>query len=132
MAAWREKAFDRLPALRETIVSAENPMALWIDLQVELERAYQTDPPDEHLIENIFRYARWSEFESEDDDAQTAASLAFYEHLTAHPKVRADLPNRITKEEFIKLRELFQYFLEPSEYQEFEREFLAAAERRTS
>jgi hypothetical protein len=132
MTQWREKALELLPGLRETIVSAENPMALWIDLHMTLERAYETNPPDEHVIENIFKYAHWSGFESGDDDAQTAVSVAFYEHLPAHAKVRTDLSNRITKEEFSQLRGLFQYFLEPSEYQAFEREFLAAVERKTN
>ena len=130
MAAWQEKALELLPSMRETIVAAENPMALWIDLHIELERAYEADPPDEDLLANIFRYAHWSGFEAGDDDAQTAASLAFYEHLHTHAKVRADLPNRITKEDFLKLSDLFQYFFEPSEYQAFEREFLAAVERK--
>ena len=97
-----------------------------------MERAYETIPRDERLIENIFRYAHWSEFESGDDDLQTAASVAFYEHLPAHAEVRADLPNRITKEEFLALKSLFPYFLEPNEYLEFEREFLAATERKTN
>jgi len=132
MTAWREKAFELLPGLREITVSAENPMELWIDLHMALEQAYEADPRDEHLVESIFKYAHWSGFESGDDDAQTAASVAFYEHLPAHPKVRTDLPNRITKEDFLKLKDLFPYFLVPSEYQEFEREFLAAVERKTN
>ena len=107
-------------------------MSVWIDLHIELERAYETNPRDERLIENIFRYAHWSEFESGDVDLQTAASVAFYEHLPDHLEVRADLSNRITKEEFLALKSLFPYFLEPDEYIEFEREFLAAAERKTN
>ena len=72
-----------------------------------------------------------SEFEAgDDDDVQTAASLAFYEHLPTYASVRADLPNRITTAEFLKLKDLFRYFLEPDEYQAFEQEFLAAAERK--
>ena len=133
MTTWQEKALALLPSLRETIIDAENPMALWIDLYIELERAYENDPPDDDLIANIFRYAHWSEFEAGDNDGvQTAASLAFYEHLPTHAGVRADLHNRITKDEFLKLKDLFRYFLEPDEYRAFEREFLASSERKTN
>jgi hypothetical protein len=133
MTVWQEKGLELLPSLRETIVAAENPMALWIELYIELERAYEANQPDEDLIANIFRYAHWSEFEAGDDeDVQTAASLAFYENLPTHARVSADLPNRITKAEFLKLKDLFRYLLEPDEYQAFEQEFLAAAERKTN
>jgi len=126
MNVWQEKGLELLPDLRETIMAATSPMALWIDLHIELVLAYRAPSRDERLIENIFRYARWSEFEAgDDDDVQTAASLAFYEHLPTDAEVRADLPNRITKEEFSDLKGLFQYFLEPAEFDEFEREFMA-------
>jgi len=133
LTKWQEKGLELLPSLRETIMAAENPMALWIDLHIELERAYEANQPDEDLIANIFRYAHWSGFEAGDDeDAQTAACLAFYENLPTHARVRADLPNRITKTDFLKLKDLFRYLLEPDEYQLFEQEFLAAAERKTN
>ncbi len=39
-------------------------------------------------ITRLYRFAQWCEDEAGDDDAQTAASLAFYEYLPRDPKVR--------------------------------------------
>ena len=46
MARWRAEALERLPEMRETITSAQCVMALWIELELAFERAYEAKPRD--------------------------------------------------------------------------------------
>jgi hypothetical protein len=120
---------ELLPDLRGRITPAANIMSLWIELLLELKRAYQENPPDNQLIAKVYRYAQWCEHEANNPDAMTAVSVAFYEHLPTNQQIREDLPNRLSKEEFLHLKALFQDVLRPSEYEVFEREFFAAGKQ---
>ena len=128
MSAWKRIALEKLPECRQVIESADNPMALWIELQLKFEEVYVDGYRDEDLIRRFFEYARWcikcpgdAQYLS---DAGTAAICVFYEHLPERGVIRRDLPRWITREEFDNLRETFRYHLSDREFAEFEGEFL--------
>jgi len=57
MSAWEREGPQRLSECGEVIESAENPMALWIELPGECENAYKKQAED--LIRRFYDYARW-------------------------------------------------------------------------
>jgi hypothetical protein len=112
MALWRKAAIDRLPELREKVASAENVMSLWIELSLVFEEAYR-EPRDNDLIERIYSYARWCwaapRSNEADHDPESAASVAFFEHIPSIPAAREDMPRWFTFEEVSAAKSLFCY-----------------------
>ena len=108
MSAWRREALQRLPECRQVIESAENPMALWIELLSACEDA--TKKGDEDLIRRFYEFARWC-WKSPSDDVRTAVACAFYEHLPTTPVLRRDMPRRFGRAAFNELQDIFRYLL---------------------
>ena len=136
MSAWRRTALETLPEYRQTVADAENPMAMWIDLYLHFKDLYVADELNDELIGRFFKYARWC-IQSPGEgrflsDAGTAAVCAFYEHLPETEMIRRDLPRRLTREEFIGLREAFRYHLSEDKFRELEAEFLDGISNATS
>jgi hypothetical protein len=52
MSAWRREALQRLPECRQLIETADNPMALWIELHGACQDAYKKQ--DEDLIRRFY------------------------------------------------------------------------------
>lgn len=123
MSAWRREALQRLPECRKVIESADNPMALWIELLGECEDACRKQAED--LIRRFYDFARWC-WQSPSADVRTAVACAFYEHLPTTPVLRRDMPRRLGRAAFTELREVFRYHLSPDEAAAFEREFFEA------
>ncbi|HEY0100870.1 MAG TPA: hypothetical protein VGB76_18125 [Pyrinomonadaceae bacterium] len=125
MSVWRRVALEKIPKLRRLIEAAPNIMALWIELQLKLadDALYKT-PSQEKTIAGIFDYASWCLNKSHNRDTQTAVVCAFYEHLPLMDEARKDLANRLSMEDFLRLRERFKYLLTDEEHEEFTREFL--------
>ncbi|HYX72949.1 MAG TPA: hypothetical protein VE732_09265 [Nitrososphaera sp.] len=125
MSVWRRVALEKIPSLRRLIEDAPNVMALWIELQLKLAYGdlYQS-PPNEKMIAGIFDYASWCLNKSHNWDTKTAVVCAFYEHLPKMKEARADLPNRMSMEDFLKLKEDFRYLLSDEEHEEFVKEFV--------
>jgi len=123
MTQWRRLALAELPALRQEIEAAPNVMALWIELESSLTRAYGLPEPDEDTISGIYRYAFWTLQASPDPLARTAVIVAFFEHLPTHDAVRADLHRWIDPRLFHELQPAFGYFLSESELEAFRREY---------
>ena len=128
LSLWRKKALELLPVLRKTITASPNVMRLWIELQFELDQAYSKGVLDGELVTNIYRYAHWSVYEAGNIDAVTAVCVAFFEHLPRNSKVWKDLPNRLSTDDFMDLKELFRGSVRPEECETFERDFFAAKE----
>ena len=127
MSAWRREGLAQLPECRRFIESAENPMALWIELLAECQEAYREQHED--LICRFFSFARWC-WQSPSEDVRSAVACAFYEHLPRMPELRRDMPRRLGRAFFGELREMFRYHLSADEAAAFEREFLEAEEKR--
>ncbi len=54
MERWREKAADVFPELSSRWDDNESPYALWLELRLTFEAAYDKAPPDESLIARIY------------------------------------------------------------------------------
>jgi len=104
-------------------------MALWIDLQFQLEDTYSFEPRDETLISAIYDYAHWCLRESKNADVFTAVVYAFFEHLPQHKAIRADLPNRLSRRDFLYIGDYWSYHLSETEFEKFEEEFLGTHNR---
>lgn len=129
MSQWRRIAIERVPSCKRSIEEAENPMALWIELYFELEQAYETEPPQEETIHQIYGYAFQCLDSSRNNDLLTAVVCTFFEHLPTHGKVRHDLPNRISRKGFSNLEPASRYFLDDDEFKKFQIQFLASKVR---
>lgn len=125
MSLWRKVALEKIQTLKKLIDKSPNVMALWIELQLKLDYGnFYQSRSNEKTIAGIFDYATWCLNRSRNRDTQTAVVCAFYEHLPQMKDARADLPNRLSMEDFLKLKQVFKYFLSDEEHEEFVKEFL--------
>ncbi len=96
MARWRREALTRLPELRSVINSSSEVMALWIELYIAFERAYEETPRDESLISRVYSYADWCLAAASGPDAGrdplTAVTVAFYQDIPRFKPARDDMP----------------------------------------
>ncbi len=104
-------------------------MALWIELQYELERVYDQQPPNAEMIHQIYDCAQWYLHESRDNDLFTAVVYGFYEHVLTHEKVRQGLPNHMSRMDFLGLNGYLAYHLTEPEFKRCQKEFLAAKDK---
>jgi hypothetical protein len=79
MSRWRRVALEQVPSCKRDIEEAWSPMSMWIELHDSLENAYESDPPDEVVIREIYGYALWCWRKSKNDDLETAVACAFFE-----------------------------------------------------
>jgi len=104
------------------ITSANNVMALWIELWIAFENAYQSQPPDESLIERVYSFADWCTHAPPGADAAhdplTAVTVAFHEHIPAFDPARDDMPRWFTYSEVAKNREVFSHLIGDERYDE--------------
>lgn len=127
MSQWRRIALEQVPECKKDIEAASSPMAMWIELHCRLIQAYEAVPPEETTIQHIFGYARWCLWEPHRNaDLFTAVAYAFVEHLPGHPAVRHDLPNHLSRNEFLACEGFFRYHLSDEQYEKFATEFLQA------
>jgi hypothetical protein len=120
MARWRAEAFERLPELRGVITSADNVMALWIELQYAFEKAYQAEAPDDSLIARIYSFADWCEQAPRGPDAShdapTAVTVAFYEHIPTSARAREDMPRWFRYADVANHPKVFGYLIGDEDY----------------
>ena len=113
MVDWRAKAREVFPEMGQAIDEAENPYALWIDLCLDFEKAYQ-EPRDEGLIRRIYSYAEWCEQqdrgETAEDDLLTCVAVCFYEHIPTIAGAREDMPRWFTLKDVEMSKGVFGYF----------------------
>jgi hypothetical protein len=120
MARWRAAAIEHLPTLRHVVASADSPMALWIDLRLAFERAYEADPRDEALIAGVYAFADWCVQAPRRPDAGhdplTAVVVAFYEHVPAFAPARDDMPRWFRHADVAQNRPMFAYHVGDEAY----------------
>jgi hypothetical protein len=126
---WREKTAEFLPEFTEQSTSAESPMALWIEISFELEKAYEAKTASEDFVGRIYRFAFWCfnqpQTDSAESDLSTAVAVAFIENIALNSKTAADLHNHLSIEEFDGIGPLFRYHLDENQFAAFRREFVA-------
>lgn len=119
MAKWRAAAIERLPEFRQIITDADNLMALWIELEMAFERAYQGSR-DESLIARIYSFADWCgnapRGHDAGDDASTALVVGFYEHIPSIPAARDDMPRWFRRSEVVENKQIFAYLIGEEAY----------------
>ena len=121
MPRWRAAAIQRLPELRDSIVSAESVLALWIELHMQFKDAYR-EPRNDDLIRRIYSYADWCLAAPRNDDAgrdpATAVMVAFYEHIPTSPAARDDMPRWFHHDEIARSKDVFSYLIGEAAFNE--------------
>ena len=115
MSAWRREALRAVPALRDTVACSDSPMALWIELLLAFERAFQA--ADAPQMDRILRYAAWCSSDAAGrlpSDASTAVVCAFYEHLAAKREYWPCFRRWFEPAQFTALLPVFAYHLQPA------------------
>jgi hypothetical protein len=123
MSAWRRVALEKLPELKRTIEEASNPMALWIEIRLRFEDAF--DRGDKSFVGRALEYGKWS-WRVIDGEAPTAVACAFFEHLPEHEGMRQEIPRWFTRGEFEELKGVFTYHAGKEVVAQLERAFSRA------
>ena len=117
MAKWRQKLIELFPAHR---ADWEDEVGVYSAFHVLLDDimlpAYQAGNTGDIAL--AFEFAEWCVGENE---LWNAAGVAFYEHLPDHTQTRADLPNRISRDVYPKIRSLLEAKLTPKELRDLDR-----------
>jgi hypothetical protein len=95
-------------------------MSLWIELNIKFQDAFDAD--QQSLIRQILAYAKWC-WKAKDGETVNAVACGFYEHLSAHRGMRAEIPQWFTRHEFTELREVFAYHAGQAAVEEIEAEY---------
>ena len=133
MGHWLAKARIVFPELETLINENQNgpldpsPLDLWIDLFLELEKAYDTQPPNDDLIARIYDYAAWcfqqADMGDVDSDLSSAAAVGLIESIPLNKRVSDDLFRWMSQETFDGCEQLFRYHLSDLEYENFSSQF---------
>ena len=127
MSAWRREALSNVPELQKIIEAAESPMSMWIELHICFDRAVRDNDSD--LVRRILRFADWcTSCESGElpNDASTAASVAFYEHLPMNREYWKHFTSWISRDKFSQLLPVFSYHLSEEELEDLKRVYNSA------
>ncbi len=133
MDGWKRVALEKFPHLRELIEKDETTTELWIDLLWNLENAYKEKPINGKFIDDVYDYASWSLVESNDDNVKSSALIYFYENLPSfNETARNDIPNRMSRENFLGMTEIYKYSLSEEEHAAYMKEMLEKYDERES
>ena len=127
MSAWRRQAIQVLPEFESRIASTDNPMALWIDLAGEFDRAFRAG--NDQLLARLLRFAGWCVSDNSGplpNDTSTAAACAFYEHLPANRDYWPHFRKWFFPHEFARLLPIFKYHLSADEVAQLEKVYAVA------
>jgi hypothetical protein len=110
---WRGEAARRFPDLLGKLAEADSPGMFWIDLHFEFEDAYDAGRPER--VAAIYGYAKWCceqpQGKTAADDLGSIVATHLFEHIPAHPRALADMPNWWTIEEVRLMKEIFSYMV---------------------
>jgi hypothetical protein len=123
---WRQAAHDLLPTFRDRVDDAEDVGMLWIDLWDCEVVGIRDAPVTEEEISSLFSYASWCLL-SGDEKCQSAAIVNFYEMLPTNARIRSNLHKHLSVEDFLGLKNLFEYHLSEKQHLEFVEEFMNRA-----
>ena len=128
MDTWRHIAIQKVPRHRQLIEESESIGMLWIDLWLRFVDAH-SPPIDESTVKGIYEFASWCLTDSDNEEICGSTLCSFYEALPTEPLVRRELPKHMSREDFIGMKEIFEYHLTPEEHKLFMNEFFEAEER---
>ena len=118
---WRQAAYELLPMFRDRVDDAETIGDLWIGLWDCEVAGIRDEPLTEEAVSSLFRYASWCLL-SDDQECQNAA-IGFYEDVPTNARIRNNLHNHLSVEDFLGLKALFDYHLSKEEHLRFIEEF---------
>jgi hypothetical protein len=128
MSAWRRQALALLPEFRAIVETAESPMAMWIELHLQFDKAM--DAGDSSRVGRLLRFAAWCASEksgSLPNDTSTAAAVAFYEHLPQKREYWQHFPKWFPASRFNDLLPVFSYHLSEQEVADLKRAYASTA-----
>ncbi len=131
MSTWRREALTLLPECRQIVESADNPMAMWIELHMRFEDAIADE--DWSLVARLLKFAEWCMSPRSGrlpNNTSTAAACAFYEHLPQNRSYWQFFPNWFSHQQFDKLLPVFAYHLGEVELSELKMDFAFNAKKR--
>ena len=123
---WRQAASYLLPMFRDCIDAAEDVGMLWIELWDCEVAGLRDEPLTDEAVSCLFSYASWCLL-SGDEKCQNAAIVDFYEMLPTNARIRSNLHRYLSVEDFLGLKNLFEYNLSEKEHLEFVEEFMSKA-----
>jgi len=126
---WRQAAYELLPSFRDLVERAEDVGMLWIELSDLKIEVMDRSPLSDDEVSGLFRFASWCLL-SQDEKCQNAALIEFYEMVPLNPHIRTKLHNHLSVEEFLGLKEIFEYNLSKEEHEKFVGEFMTNAGQR--
>jgi len=123
---WRKAAYELLPTFRGRVEAAEDVETLWIELWDCEVSGLSDERITEEQISSLFSFASWCLL-SGDERCQNAAIVDFYEMLPANTRIRGNLQKYLSVEDFLGLKNLFEYHLSKEEHLKFVEEFMNKA-----
>lgn len=110
MSAWRQKAIDIAPELRNEFQDPDlTPYTVFIELLFLVEQAHQNKDTDR--LRKIYDYAEWC-FRQKEQKLWNAVGVTFYEHLGDTDKTFPGFTNWVKKEIYFEIRELLNQRLD--------------------
>lgn len=86
MSLWHRIAVEHMPERKRIIDKAENPLMMWSELPLELERASEGQVPNDEPIRGIYKYALWSVARLRSNHASTDIACCCCMHVSQeHP-----------------------------------------------
>jgi len=126
VSAWRREALLALPEFKQLIAESESPMALWIDLHLEFDRAFEAN--DESRVQRVIEYVKWC-WNGRDSDTVNAVACGFLEHLPEHEDMRVCIPKWFNRTDFERLRPVFAYHAGEVVVAELEKQYSSLSPR---
>jgi hypothetical protein len=126
MSAWRREFSQRIPELRRTMAShgVKNPMALWIELNLEFHRLCRQNPIPLDWLRRLWDYAMWCMHQG--GDVCTGAALGFCEHLLDSDASRSFLPYIMSRQDYEGSKALLLYLNTQDQYEQVLKSFVSA------
>jgi len=119
MSAWKGKALEYLPGLKERILGARDRQSLWKEVEREFYAAVERD--DRACAGACLKYAAWTLHPTPQArtvaDVSEAAARFLYEHAD-------ELHRLIGRPDFMVARKGLRFHLGDEKYSEFEARFL--------
>jgi hypothetical protein len=104
MSQWRRLALEKAPSCREIIESEKTPHMMWYHLGIELDDAYNQEPRNEEVIQQIYDLALWAWEQTELKNRQYRYLIydvwtllhSILSRARGNGPISIDLPNRLT------------------------------------
>jgi len=119
MSAWKGKALEYLPGLKQQIFAAEDRQDLWRKVEREFHTAVERSDSD--CVAGCLRYAAWTLHPAPQAKTMADVSESAARFLHAHAD---DLHRWIDRYDFMVAQKGLQFHLGAQKYSEFEARFL--------